>query len=332
MADLPQDRLPALLCSAAIRLLLRRDDASEPLAAYFPRAGDPQPPFDERFAASFDEFCSNHLDDIVAVCAERRYQMSEVARSAQIAIGIASSIEANDRIALVDLGTGAGFALELDRYRYRIGDEFAGPRDALEIACEPRGKLRPPLPRLPDIVDRIGIDLAPVDLADPDARAWLEACTPPEESALARLAAAVEIVRREGPHVIGGDIVEALPTVLDDVLDGVTVVVVDAYTVVFLPDERRQSLTNVLAEAGRHRRVVWLSLDPLVPLGPSGSESVQGIDLADELVARYQREGVFAVLGARTFDASIDERRLLAAAHPSGAWIEWLGDDAADFG
>ena len=35
--------------------------------------------------------------------------------------------------------------------------------------------------------------------------------------------------------------------------------------------------------------------------------------------------GVFAVLGARTFDGSADTGRLLARAHPSGQWIEWLG-------
>jgi len=31
------------------------------------------------------------------------------------------------------------------------------------------------------------------------------------------------------------------------------------------------------------------------------------------------------VLGARTFDRASDRSRLLARAHPSGQWIEWLG-------
>jgi hypothetical protein len=42
-------------------------------------------------------------------------------------------------------------------------------------------------------------------------------------------------------------------------------------------------------------------------------------------VSDYQRRGVFAVLGARTFTGSADHGRLLARAHPSGQWIEWLG-------
>jgi hypothetical protein len=33
------------------------------------------------------------------------------------------------------------------------------------------------------------------------------------------------------------------------------------------------------------------------------------------------------VLGARTFHGSTDRRRLLARAHPSGQWVEWLDPD-----
>jgi len=51
---------------------------------------------------------------------------------------------------------------------------------------------------------------------------------------------------------------------------------------------------------------------------------VQGLALPGWLVRDYQRHGVFAVLGARTFDRGTSPGRLLARAHPSGQWIEWL--------
>jgi hypothetical protein len=35
------------------------------------------------------------------------------------------------------------------------------------------------------------------------------------------------------------------------------------------------------------------------------------------------------VLGARVFDEAGDRGRLLARAHPSGGWIQWLGGDPA---
>jgi len=48
LAALPADRLPALLASAAIAFLVRRD-RPVPLVGYFPEAGAPQPRFDDRF-------------------------------------------------------------------------------------------------------------------------------------------------------------------------------------------------------------------------------------------------------------------------------------------
>ena len=80
----------------------------------------------------------------------------------------------------------------------------------------------------------------------------------------------------------------------------------------------------MMAAAGQSRPVTWLSLDPLVPLGPSGHDSVQGLPLPAWLVRDYQQHGVFAVLGARTFRGRTDSGRVLARAHPSGQWIEWL--------
>lgn len=55
-----------------------------------------------------------------------------------------------------------------------------------------------------------------------------------------------------------------------------------------------------------------------------GQDSVQGLSLPPDLAGRYQRDGVFAVLGARMFGQVGDHGRLLACAHPSGQWTEWL--------
>jgi len=65
LAGLPPDRLPALLASAAISYLVRRDQP-EPLAAYFPEPGAPQPRFGDGFPAAAGAFISARLDDIAA--------------------------------------------------------------------------------------------------------------------------------------------------------------------------------------------------------------------------------------------------------------------------
>jgi hypothetical protein len=178
---------------------------------------------------------------------------------------------------------------------------------------------------LPPIAARAGLDLHPIDVRDPAARRWLQACAPPEASALARLAAAIEVTAQHPVPLVAGDVVDALPSLLDRFPPGRPLVVVDAYLAVFLPAGRRARLAATLAAAGQARPVTWLSLDPLVPLGPGGRDSVQGLPLPGWLVRDYQRSGVFAVLGARTFHRGTEHGQVLARAHPSGQWVEWLG-------
>ncbi len=330
LAGLPPGRLPALLASAAVSFLVRRD-RPVPLAGYFPAPGAPQPPLDAGFYLAATSFISDRLDDIAAECGRHRYQMNEVARCTQVALGLAAAAgPGTDPVALVDLGTGAGLGLQLDRYRYLVGGRPSGPAAAaLTLSCETRGRLVPPAAVLPPIAERAGIDVDPVDLEDPAARAWLEACAPPEAAALARLAAAVQVTRQHPVSLLGGDVVRLLPGVLRSVPPGRQVMVVDAYLAVFLSPGQRAQLGGILAEAARSRPVTWLSLDPLVPLGPSGRDSVQGLPLPRWLVRDYATDGVFAVLGARTFDGRASRGRLLARAHPSGQWVEWLDPASA---
>jgi hypothetical protein len=64
LAVLPADRLPALLASAAVTFMVRRD-RPVPLAGYFPEPAAPQPRFDAGFFPAFNTFCAARLDDIV---------------------------------------------------------------------------------------------------------------------------------------------------------------------------------------------------------------------------------------------------------------------------
>ena len=126
LAGLPPGRLPTLLASAAISFLVRRD-RPEPLAGYFPEPGSPQPRLDAGFYLAATSFISAHLEDIAAECGRHRYQMNEVARCTQVALGLAATAgPGTDPVALVDLGTGAGLGLQLDRYRYLVGGQAGG--------------------------------------------------------------------------------------------------------------------------------------------------------------------------------------------------------------
>ena len=116
--EVPADRLPPLLLSAAITLLVT-EQAPEPLAGYYPRPGRPQPPRDDGFRPALHAFALAEGDALRRLCGQHRYQMNEVGRCADVLPALALVGEADPRpLALVDLGTGAGLGLHLDRYRY----------------------------------------------------------------------------------------------------------------------------------------------------------------------------------------------------------------------
>jgi hypothetical protein len=98
-------------------------------------------------------------------------QTNEVKRSAALRLGLAVIAQRWDGpIDLLEIGCSAGIHLRFDRYRYELAGEVYGDRDSrVRIASEWRGDaILPDLDRIPTIVNRLGVDLNPIDPADPD--------------------------------------------------------------------------------------------------------------------------------------------------------------------
>ncbi len=198
--------------------------------------------------------------------------MNDVARTTQVALalGVIGRRRRSARIALIDLGGGAGLGLYPDRYRHLMGDgrSFGDARSQLTLRCESDGPLPPPVPSgLPSIESRIGVDVEPIDLTDRDDRRWARACLPPETRSLDRFDRAARLATAEPGWIRRGDAIEELPAILDVVADDVLPVVTDTYTAVFFSDEQRRRLHQLVRHWGAIRDLVWISLDPLVPLG-----------------------------------------------------------------
>ena len=93
--------------------------------------------------------------------------MNEVGRCLDVLPALAVIGRHDPRpIALIDLGTGAGLGLHLDRYgyRYQLSDgsqHSAGdPESPVQLRCEVRAGPAPPLAvQMPTIIDRVGIDI-----------------------------------------------------------------------------------------------------------------------------------------------------------------------------
>src|SRR5262245_973274 len=294
-ARMPPDRMPALLFCAATCYLVAEQEPTD-LVDYFPDAG-PRRSVDPGFRSALRSFCLPRRAEILAVGARHRYQMTEVARSPQVALalGIIGRRHPTATIALVDIGASAGFGLWPDRYDHRTSDgrRLGDPTSPLVLRCTASGTAPPMADVLPTIAQRIGVDIDPIDLARDDDRGWVRACVPPEQESLRRFDLATRLLDEHSTTILRADGVAALPDILDAIPRDVMPVVVDTYTAVFFSDQQRRRLDEVLGRYGASRDLAWVSLDPLIPLGTEGRHSVQGIDVPDEVVREYRRHGVF---------------------------------------
>ena len=193
----------------------------------------------------------------------RRTQTNEVGRLATLVPWLArlAGQEGGRPLALVEAGASAGLCLFPDRWSYawRTSDGVVEAGSGPRLECEVTGPLTGPLDP-PEVVWRAGIDLHPLEVADPDATAWLENLVWPEQDERrARLRAAVEVARAEPPRLLAGDLLELLPDVVGEAAAYGPVVVFHSAVIAYLepPDRVRfHELMTTLVEAGRCH---WIS-------------------------------------------------------------------------
>jgi hypothetical protein len=212
-------------------------------------------------APLFRDLCLGHQSAILEVLNTRTVQTNEVGRSALLgpALRWAASSEA---VQLIDVGCSAGLNMLCERYRLDYGEHGStGPDDSpVRIDCRVVAGSPPVAPSLPLIAGRVGIDLDPPDLTDPDDARWLLACVWPGTGRFQRAARAIELGQADPPPVLQGDALGTLPGVLAGVAEG-RVVVLNSWSFAYFSLEQRQAYVELLATVGRSRPVVWLCMD-----------------------------------------------------------------------
>jgi hypothetical protein len=292
-----------LLLAAVHYLLLRGGEPRPPLAAYYPsvvgaatRTGDP--------ALAFRRFCLARQEEIRELIASRRVQTNEVGRSACLlpAFTLASGMSRGRPLALVEVGASAGLNLLFDRYTYDYGDGVVRGEagSSVRISCSLRGASRPPLPKaLPRVASRVGVDLHPVDVRDPDARLWQRALVWPEHTARAKiLRRALDIARITPPPVEPGDALTVVPGLLKAIPEEAVPCVFHTHAVYQFAPQDREGMNILLAELSTQRDLLLR-----VALEPSDA----GHSVLSLNACRYGRQ----------------EKRRLAVCDYHGMWLAW---------
>jgi hypothetical protein len=213
---------------------------------------------------AFAEWLAEHWAEVEGVCRTHATQTNEPGRCAALLPALAA---VPGPLALIEVGASAGLCLYPDRYsyRYRLPDSVrtldpaSGPSSVM-LDCELTGPV--PVPEvLPDVVWRAGIDLNPLDVANADDVAWLDALIWPEhDDRRARLHAAADLVRADQvdgvqAELVRGDLVETIESLVNRAPAGASVVVFHTAVLAYLDEDARKTFVDIMDRLP----VTWLA-------------------------------------------------------------------------
>ncbi len=253
--------------------------------------------------AALREWLMVHWQAVRDVTLSRSTQTNEVGRTAVLMPLLA---RLPGPLSLIEIGASAGLCLYPDRFSYRYDDRpvidpAAGPSEVI-LTCATTGS--PPIPdTLPHVVYRAGVDLNPLNVADPDDMRWLESLIWPDQpQRLARLRAAATIARRHRPHLIAGDLNDAVADAVASAPKDLTIVVFGSAVLAYLHASERSRFARSISRLSCH----WIS-----------NEGVGVMFSPDQLPTPAKS------LSSGRFVVAVDGTPVALAA-PHGQTLDWL--------
>lgn len=322
----PEQARPNLYLAALHRLVM--DAPETALGAYFPSVGGERAP-DAELAGALAAFIRAREPALRELLRTRATQTNEMGRCAVLWPALQHLAQAGGRrrLALFDFGCSAGLNLGVDAYGYRYLDAHgavalsieADAADAPVTACRWTG----PLPSRDlrfELVQRQGVDLAPLQAGDETDARWLLACLwPHDHERRARLTAALSVARRQRWPVRGA--ADGL-AVLEDWLDGlppsVQPVLLNSWVLYYFHDTDRQRHRARVERLMAERGLWWLSAEALAhsdwPEGAPLPARPAGLSAGSATLWQWRRAG--------------QAPRALAWSHPHGRFAHWIAPAA----
>jgi hypothetical protein len=257
-------------------------------------------------------------DAVVAIAARRRVLSAETGRCAVLypAIAEAARRVGADAVGLIDVGCSTGLNLIVDRVgiTYGNGLSLGDPSSAVQLSCSIVGERPIPTRAMPAVVARVGVDLDPLDVTDPDDARWLRACLwPDQRERLLRLNAEIALAETVPPLLLKGDAVEVLGDALAGVPADVLPVITTTWALSHFSLEGRLRFLHRLDEAAADRTVAWVS--------------AEGVGVAPAIPTLGDRRAFgHSIVGLAVFDRPALRAEAVGRCWSQGRWLAWLAD------
>jgi hypothetical protein len=255
-------------------------------------------------------------DEVVAVAVRRQPRTLETRRCAVLHPAVAEVAHrvGAAAVGLIDVACSAGLNVMVDRVgiTYSNGQSLGDPSSPVQLSSSIVGERPLPGRAMPEVVARVGIDLAPVDVSDADDARWLRACLPPDQpERLARLEAELALAATAPPVLLDGDVVEVLPDAFAHVPTDALPVVTTTWALSQLSLEARLRFLQRLDEAATDRPVAWAS--------------VEGVGVAPAVPTFGDRRASgHSVIGLTVLDHSTLSAEAVGRCWSRGRHLSWL--------
>lgn len=335
----PTQRKANLLLAAVHDQVLAAPSA---LGAWFASAGGDKPADAPGLAESLQDFLQRHATTLAQQVQTRSTQTNEVGRCAALWLVLQNLALARQqahhatpvRMALFDFGCSAGLNLGLPWMNIRLHQHGrpsrhvnAGPPQVPQLDCDVIG----PWPKAANeptaftLSHRAGVDPALIDVQQPEAVRWLQACLWPSDTARRkRLDAAVALARTQPAELhqasAGAACLNALSRWLASLPSDTWPIILNTWVLYYASAadlaEHRTAMQGLLQRYG----ATWVSAEDLeistALFGPP--PELAPIDGVNRQQAHTQTFWVTAEAGAAGLQA-----RYVARSHPHGRWVRW---------
>jgi hypothetical protein len=197
---------------------------------------------------------------------------------------------------------------------YSNGQSLGHPSSPVQMSSSLVGDRPIPARAIPAVAARVGIDLDPANVTDPDDARWLRACLPPDQpERAAGLDAEIALAAAAPPVLLQGDAVEMLSDALRQVPADALPVVTTTWALSRFPLENRLRFLHRLDEAATGRAVAWVS--------------VEGVGVAPAIPTLGDRRASgHSIIGLALFEHSALRTEAVGRCWSQGRFLAWLAD------